>query len=269
MTLKILHRIYFGFDGKPDPYLGYLDTWKEQLPGYRIMHWNADNLPIGACDYSKMMYELRDHAFLSDYFRWWVLREFGGAYLDADIEVVNGEKFNELVEELEGDDRLDAMIGIDNYAGGWFTGHSMIVKPHSDFPTFMCSVYEEMGPIAFWRRKIFYMMAPQLCGLYFATRGHHVDGMGTCPRLLEPTVRERVKIYPQDYFSPMTPSSEKGSDGFVIDAYTPNTSLCHHFSCSWHDDDSAFKKASRSRNGARPKLLSELARMSQRFMPKG
>ncbi|WP_343683501.1 glycosyltransferase [Asticcacaulis sp.] len=269
MTLKILHRIYFGFDGKPDPYLGYLDTWKEQLPGYRIMHWNADNLPIGACDYSKMMYELRDHAFLSDYFRWWVLREFGGAYLDADIEVVSGEKFNNLVEELESDDRLDAMIGIDNYAGGWFTGHSMIVKPHSDFPTFMCSVYEEMGPIALWRRKIFYMMAPQLCGLYFATRGHHVDGMGTCPRLLEPTVRERVKIYPQDYFSPMTPSSEKGSDGFIIDAYTPNTSLCHHFSCSWHDDDSAFKKASRSRNGARPRLLAELARMSQRFTPKG
>ncbi|SFB83697.1 Glycosyltransferase sugar-binding region containing DXD motif-containing protein [Brevinema andersonii] len=43
----------------------------------------------------------KNGAFLSDYFRWWVLREYGGIYLDADIEIVNGEKFNQVVEELE------------------------------------------------------------------------------------------------------------------------------------------------------------------------
>ena len=100
-SLKILHRIYFGFDGKPDPYIGYLKTWQEKLPDFEIRHWNADNLPIAACHFSRMMYELRDHAFLSDYFRWWVLREHGGVYLDADIEIVNGIIFRNLVEELE------------------------------------------------------------------------------------------------------------------------------------------------------------------------
>jgi len=268
MTLKTLHRIYFGFDGKPDPYTYFLQTWKKELPNYRIMHWNASNLPIEACAYSKLMFELKDHAFLSDYFRWWILREFGGVYLDADIEVVNGNYFDLLVSELADDDRLDAMIGIDNYNDGWFTGHSMIAKPHTDFPTFMTSVYEEMGPIALWRRKIFYMMAPQLCGLYFATRGFHVEGMGTLPRLLKPTVRGRVKIYPQDYFSPIVPHVTTKGNGFKVTGFTGNTCLCHHFSCSWHADDSGFKRSSQERSvGGRPMLIRELARQDHEFQP--
>ena len=118
MGLKILHRLYFGFDGKPDPYQGYLRSWEEQLPEYKIMHWNASNLPIESCYYSKLMFELKDHAFLSDYFRWWVLREHGGVYLDADIEVVNGSSFDRLIDELESDESIHGFIGIDNKVDG-------------------------------------------------------------------------------------------------------------------------------------------------------
>jgi len=244
VTIKKLHRIYFGFDGKPDPYRGYLSTWSEQLPEYEICHWDASNLPVGQCYFSRMMLELKDHAFLSDYFRWWILREHGGIYLDADIEVVNGAIFNNLIEDLESNSIIHSVIGIDNKAGGWYTGHSMACKQGSDLASFMCEVYESLGPVSLWRRKIFYFMAPQLTALYFATNGWNVDGMGSSPNVDSPVIRAGVKIYPQEFFSPMTPHVEDGVGGFIIDSFTNNTCLCHHFSCSWHDESSPYKKTS-------------------------
>lgn len=241
-SLKILHRIYFGFDGKPDPYSGYLDSWKEKLPGFEIRHWNADNLPIDACHFSKMMYEFRDHAFLSDYFRWWVLREHGGVYFDADIEIVNGKLFSQLVEELEKSDKHHSFLGIDNKTGGWYTGHSVASRANSPLARFMCEVYEGLGHVSLWRRKIFYFMSPQLTALYFANQGHNVDGMGTMPNIDEPVIIHGVKVYPQEYFSPLTPVMRGDLGGFEIDAYTENTAICHHFSCSWHDADSPYLK---------------------------
>lgn len=242
MSLKILHRIYFGFDGKPDPYLVYLESWQRELPDYKIMHWDATNLPLEICYFSKKMFELKDHAFLSDYFRWWVLREHGGIYLDADIEILNGSGIDQIVKDLQSSDQIHSFIGIDNKDGGWYTGHSMGTKPGSPLSKFMCEVYEGLGHVSLWRRKIFYFMSPQLTSLYFAAAGHNVDGMGTSPGLNKPVEKNGVMIYPQEYFSPLTPVMNNGVGGFLINAYTKNTVLCHHFSCSWHDLDSPYLK---------------------------
>ncbi len=189
-----------------------------------------------------MMYALRDHAFLSDYFRWWVLREHGGVYLDADIEIVNGKLFSQLVDELEKSDKHHSFLGIDNKAGGWYTGHSVASRTNSPLARFMCEVYEGLGHVSLWRRKIFYFMSPQLTALYFANQGHNVDGMGTMPNIDKPIIIHGVKVYPQEYFSPLTPVMRGGLGGFEIDAYTQNTAICHHFSCSWHDTDSPYLK---------------------------
>jgi hypothetical protein len=243
MSLKIIHRIYFGFDGKPDPYRDYLENWNRKLPDYEIRFWDADNLPIGECEFSREMFRMKDHAFLSDYFRWWVIREHGGIYLDADIEIVNAAKFNEIVEKLGSATDYSAVIGIDNRAGGWYTGHSMLSTKGAPYANFMCEVYEGLGKVSIWRRKIFYFMSPQLSALYFAYHGHNIDGMGTTPHLDAPVVLHGVRILPQEYFSPLTPAARDGKPSFALDAYTTNTAICHHFSCSWHDIDSPYRLA--------------------------
>ncbi len=255
-NLKRIHRIYFGFDGKPDPYKRYLQTWARQLPNYEIHHWDASNLPMDICEFSRLMYERRDHAFLTDYFRWWVLRNHGGIYLDADVEVVSGALFDRLISELEEDDKLHAFIGIDNKEEGWYTAHSVACKRRSPLATFMCEVYEKMDHLAHWQRKIFYFMAPQLTALYFTSRGFNRDGMGALPNLESPSVIDGVKIYPQEWFSPIRPQLIEGKGAFVIDAKTSNTCLCHHFSCSWHEPDSPYARANQGPNGYA--LLDEL-----------
>lgn len=244
--LRKLHRIYFGFDGKPDPYLGYLKTWQELLPNYEIYHWDASNLPINNCYFSRLMFEYKDHAFLSDYFRWWILKEHGGVYLDADVEIINGNNFEMLISELENTTDFDAFIGIDSKIDGWYTAHSMASKPNSSIAKFMCETYESLGHVSMWRRKIFYFMAPQLTSLYFASNGWNIDGMGSYSGLDSPVVIAGVKIYPQEWFSPIRPVVKDGIAGFDIDSYTSNTCISHHFSCSWHDSDSIYNNEIKS-----------------------
>lgn len=269
MTLKIIHRLFFGFDGSADPYLGYLETWKQELPEYEIKHWNADNLPMELNDYVRRLHAAKDHAFLSDYFRWWLLREHGGIYLDADVEVIDGRKFDRVIEDLENSSDYDSVIGIDESSGGWFTAHSMASKRNSELAEFMCHVYENMGPLALWRRKIFYFMAPQLVGLFFTSQGVNPDGMGSHPGLISPTVKARTLILPQDYFSPVTPRMESGIGSFEVTGLTDNTSICHHFSGSWHTPDSPYYSAIEARKALGNILLAEQIQVMSNFKAKG
>ncbi|AMU15794.1 hypothetical protein K6Y74_30420 [Burkholderia cenocepacia] len=257
-SLKTLHRIYFGFDGKPDQFQTYLRTWEEQLPDFKIMHWNASNLPMDINPYVKKLHAEKDHAFLTDFFRWYVLREYGGSYLDADVEIVNGAVYRRLIEELEERSEYDAFIGIDEKKGGWYTAHSMASKPGSEISKFMCELYTNFGSFTAWRKKGFYFWAPQLVALYFANKGHHVDGMGTSPNIDGPLIVAGTKIYPQDWFSPLAPTGNPAQP-FVLNGLSENTSLCHHFACSWHDAGSIYLDHSRTKGGQANTLLKEIA----------
>jgi hypothetical protein len=262
MTLKKLHRIYFGFDGKPDVFSAYLRTWERELPEFEICHWNATNLPLQANDYTRHLYAERDAVFLSDYFRWWVLREHGGVYLDADIEVTNGRGFAQLVSELEATTQFEAFIGVDERQGGWYTAHSVASKPGSSLASYMCEVYENLGHLRVWRKKALYLWAPQLTASYFANKGHIVDGMGATAFLDKPVVAAGVKIYPQQYFSPLAPTGNREKP-FVLSAYTEDTVLCHHFACTWHEAGSIYRDHAQEKGGGAGVMLKDILKDGQ------
>ncbi len=253
----VLHRVYFGFDGKPDVFARYLKTWSDQLPDFEIRHWNATNLDLGANEFVAKCFEERDHAFLTDYFRWRILRDHGGIYLDADIELVNGDNLRMLLLEMNLSKDYDAVLGIDERGGGWYTAHSVLSKPGSDLANFMCRTYDKFGSFVNWRKKGFYFWAPQVTALYFTENKVNPDGLGTTPNINEPVVSARVKIMPQDWFSPLSPSADPATP-FELNALTANTTLCHHFACSWHSADSIYLAHSREKGGQAQALLSDL-----------
>ncbi|SFB83768.1 Glycosyltransferase sugar-binding region containing DXD motif-containing protein [Brevinema andersonii] len=251
--LKVLHRIYFGFDGKPDLYQEYLETWKEQFPEYRIMHWNAENLPMDLNEYVSIHTKEKDAVFLGDYFRWWVLREYGGIYLDADIEIVNGELFNQYIEEFEQSDN-HALVGIDTDAR-YYTAHSMACKQNSELANFMCTVYENLGPLRHWRKT--FCTAPQLLSLYFMEKGKRTHELGKFTHCEAITDLAGVRIYPKAYFSPLCyyDTHTAGSSVFFLRDYNPNqTALCHHYGCSWHTEESAYFNKGQATLTQRPML---------------
>jgi glycosyltransferase involved in cell wall biosynthesis len=236
---KILHRIFFNFDNSIDPFLPYLETWKKELPDFEIMQWDKSNLPLDLNKYTKYMAETKNHAFLSDYFRCWLLTEYGGAYLDADIEILDGDIFRKIYEDAQKSNDYVLFIGIENKRNGGLTPHSMGVKcgETHELLQFLINIYETIFTTSM-RHIIKKFPIPDLMSLFFwdseEIEHFSLTKKGCFFNYNAPFIAKKIKIYTQDYFSPVTAYNNR----MTISAFSENTCLCHHFAATWKNNQS-------------------------------
>lgn len=239
-----------GGGSEEDLYLPYMELWKKALPDYEIKLWNASNLPLDLNPWTRKMTELGDGVFLSDFFRWWVCKEYGGIYLDADIEIYDGAGFDALITELENSQDYDAIIGIETPMGG-YTSHSFASKKGSKIATYMCKLYENLDALSVARKKM--LVGPHMSSLYFWENG--VGNKGSLS-LKEPTIKAGVKIYPLDFFSPLQYGMKPS-----LEYLSKNTCLVHHYGGLWIDDECILSNQKREMIktllNKRPKLLQD------------
>lgn len=88
MIPKIIHCCWFG--GKPMPAEAkkYLEGWKRLNPDYELKIWNEENFNFSCNQYAREAFENKKWAFVTDYVRLKVLYDYGGIYMDTDVEVV-------------------------------------------------------------------------------------------------------------------------------------------------------------------------------------
>ncbi|MDF0727765.1 capsular polysaccharide synthesis protein [Cytobacillus sp. S13-E01] len=84
---KKIHYCWFGGKEKPDIVKHCIESWKRHLSEYEIIEWNEDNFDINRVPFVKQAYQAKKFAFVSDYVRVYALFNFGGIYLDTDVEV--------------------------------------------------------------------------------------------------------------------------------------------------------------------------------------
>ncbi|MGG0185164.1 glycosyltransferase family 32 protein [Bacillus rhizoplanae] len=84
---RIIHYCWFGEKEKPDIVKRCIDSWERNLSEYEIKEWNENNFDINCNSYVREAYESKKFAFVSDYVRVHALYNFGGIYLDTDVEV--------------------------------------------------------------------------------------------------------------------------------------------------------------------------------------
>ena len=121
MIPKKIHYCWFGRGEKPKLAKNCIASWKKYCPDYEIIEWNEDNFDVNMNPYTKMCYEQKKYAFLSDYVRLLVVYEHGGIYFDTDVEVINNIDFllNEkafIGFEIDGTEK---QIGIVNTGQGF------------------------------------------------------------------------------------------------------------------------------------------------------
>ena len=88
MIPKTIHYCWFGRGEKPKLAKKCIASWKKYCPDYEIIEWNEDNFDINMNGYTKMCYEQKKYAFLSDYVRLYVVEKHGGLYFDTDVELL-------------------------------------------------------------------------------------------------------------------------------------------------------------------------------------
>ena len=87
MIPKIIHYCWFGKGLMPQSQKKCIEGWKKLMPDYTIMRWDESTFDYKQYKASKYAYEVKKYALVSDVCRYNALAEYGGIYLDTDVEV--------------------------------------------------------------------------------------------------------------------------------------------------------------------------------------
>lgn len=86
---KIIHFCWYGENEFPEIVKKCIESWKLMLPDWKIILWNEKNSPVNSKHpYLCKALEKKQFAFAADYTRCYALYEYGGVYLDTDVEVI-------------------------------------------------------------------------------------------------------------------------------------------------------------------------------------
>ena len=199
---KIIHYCWLSGDPYSELVQRCIQSWKEKLPDYEFMLWDKSRFDVHSVFWVEQACAEKKWAFAADYIRLYALYNYGGIYLDSDVEVL--KPFDDLLDREyffgyeHTPDRIENRNSIE----------AATIGAEKGFP-FLKKVME------------------------FYERHDFVDEEGYMDTTTLPTILARklksanLEILPMDYFSP------KNTRTLAIET-TKNTYSIHHFNGSWH-----------------------------------
>lgn len=88
MIPKIIHYCWFGNGEMDDISQKCIKSWEKFCPEYEIKLWNEETFDVNSNIFVSEAFKAKKWAFVSDYIRLYVLYNYGGVYLDADVEII-------------------------------------------------------------------------------------------------------------------------------------------------------------------------------------
>lgn len=175
--------IYVWFGGeKPQKVLDCINTWKKYMPEpeWEYLEINETNFDINSHPYCKEAYKNKMWGFIGDPVRLWAVYNYGGIYLDTDIEVyksfepllenkfflgfeqphylqnatIGAEKGNPIVKELYDAYDNEKFITHENW-WEYRTGPMVITDVLSKYIDRDSMEYQKVGDITVYPKKYF------------------------------------------------------------------------------------------------------------------
>lgn len=215
MIPTIIHYCWFGKQPLPELAQKCIASWRRFLPDYEIKEWNEENFDVNIIPYTKEAYSAKKYAFVSDYARFWILYNYGGIYLDTDVEILKTPPHELLSRPFMACEQLSS-------------------KWKHPYPP----VAPGLAIAANKDDEIIYEILNSYKNAHFCLEGNRIDLTTIVTRtssiLLNHGLKEskniqycgNFTIYPWDYFCPMN-----GETGVITK--TPNTVAIHHYASSW------------------------------------
>lgn len=95
MIPKIIHYCWLSGEQLPDSVLKCIESWERHLSDYQTILWDYNRFPRGKSKWVDQAFDKHKYAFAADCIRLYALYNYGGIYLDSDVEVV--KSYNELL----------------------------------------------------------------------------------------------------------------------------------------------------------------------------
>ena len=89
MIPKIIHYCWFGGAPLSESAKDCIRSPKKYCPDFEIIEWNESNCDTQCNPFVSQAYSVKKWAFVSDYFRYKIIEEHGGIYLDTDVELIS------------------------------------------------------------------------------------------------------------------------------------------------------------------------------------
>lgn len=210
---KKIHYCWFGGNPLPDKYKKWMESWKKYCPDYEIIEWNESNYDITKNKYMYDAYKAKKWGFVPDYARLDIIYNYGGIYLDTDVELVGS--FDELLYEkafagFERDSYVAFGLGF-----GAQKGNSLIKELRDDYDG--RKFVEENGT---------YVASPVIQTELLKKKGLVLNG--------EYQRLDNITIFPEKMFCGKSPETRR----ILLKPYTKSI---HHYEGSWLGVDTKEK----------------------------
>jgi mannosyltransferase OCH1-like enzyme len=185
------------------------DSWQDKCPHFRFVKWDELSFDVNKQLFTRQAYHAKKWAFVADYVRLFVLYNYGGVYLDMDVELLRP------INHFLGHGAFTACEGSDHCVTGIMgsqTAHPWISKLLQYYDD-KCFLDSDSKPFLMTNTRIITHITSQEYGW---TPG------SSAPSYL----RDNLRIYPASYFCPkswITGKIDLRSDTYAI----------HHFAGSW------------------------------------
>lgn len=232
MIPKIIHYCWLSNDPVPEHLEKCMESWKRVLKGYEFIKWDFNRFDKESSRWVSQAFDNKKYAFAADYIRLYALYNYGGIYMDMDVEVLR--PFDDLLNAnqlicYEADHDLFEMATIGAPKGSaWvkdilsYYDNRSFIMPNGEFDTLTlpCVAHKSLD------------------GKYHINDTYNGD-----------TIKPHLTVYPSDYFSPKSYSTGKL---FL----TKNTYSIHHFEGSWLSDEARYNLDIQKKLQFLPNLIS-------------
>ena len=163
---KVIHQVWLGSNEMPAEYVEFGESWRRHHPDWEFRLWTDDELPPLTC--ADGFQRCRNFGEASDVLRYDVLHQFGGVYVDTDVECLRP------LESLIGEASAFAAYARPKLIGsavvGAVPGHPAIKKTlevvcagagtgrqvDATGPVALTKVLESAGDVELFGRETFY-----------------------------------------------------------------------------------------------------------------
>ena len=213
---KTIHYCWLSDDPMPEKLARCVASWREHCPDYEIINWNFERLGDVCPPWVYQAFEAKKYAFAADWIRAYVMYNFGGIYLDSDVEIL--KPLDPLLDHRY-------VFGYEYMPTPSMEAAVLFAEPRLPFFKHLLAYYDGREFIKPDGTLDTYPL-PQIIGDICRREGFRFVSVGSPEEIDDRCPDSDLQMVPCEYLSP------KNHTDYRIYA-TPRSFTIHHFAGTW------------------------------------